>query len=416
MDLKFIRQNKQLVIDGCRKKRVKVDIDKIITLDEGRRELMGRIENLRAEQNKMGKKPSPEEINRLKQTKTDLKSAEEELEKIEPELMYLVHLVPNMPLSEVIEGQSEADNVVLREVGQKPRFSFTPKDYLALNEKLDLIDTERAAKVAGSRFGYLKNEAVLLEFALMQLALEVITKNDFIPVLPPVMVNEKAMSAMGYLDRSGDEIYKTQDDLYLVGTSEQSVGPMHMDEIFAYNPPAGGLPRRYVSFSTCFRREAGSYGKDVKGIIRVHQFDKMEMFVFCRPEDSTKEHQLLLSLEEKLMQLLKIPYRVLDICTADLGDPAAAKYDLEAWMPGQNQYRETHSTSNCTDFQAQRLNVRFRDQDGKINFVHTLNGTAFAVGRLLIAIIENYQQKDGSIMVPKVLQKYIRIKKINIKK
>jgi seryl-tRNA synthetase len=226
------------------------------------------------------------------------------------------------------------------------------------------------------------------------------------------MVNEKAMSAMGYLDRGGDEIYKTQDDLYLVGTSEQSVGPMHMDETFAHKD----LPRRYVSFSTCFRREAGSYGKDVKGIIRVHQFDKMEMFVFCRPEDSVKEHQLLLSLEEKLMQLLKIPYRVLDICTADLGDPAAAKYDLEAWMPGQNQYRETHSTSNCTDFQAQRLNVRFRDKDGKINFVHTLNGTAFAVGRLLIAIIENYQQKDGSIMVPKALQKYIKIKKIIIKK
>jgi seryl-tRNA synthetase len=412
MDLKFIRQNKELVIDGCRKKRVKVDIDKIITLDEERRELMGRIENLRAEQNKMGKKPSPKEIGHLKQIKTDIKTAEEQLEKIEPDLMRLVHLVPNMPLPEVTEGQSEADNVVLREVGQKPKFSFTPKDYLALNEKLDLIDTERAAKVAGSRFGYLKNEAVLLEFALMQLALEVITKNGFTPVLPPVMVNEKAMSAMGYLDRGGDEIYKTQDDLYLVGTSEQSVGPMHMDETFAHKD----LPRRYVSFSTCFRREAGSYGKDVKGIIRVHQFDKMEMFVFCRPEDSVKEHQLLLSLEEKLMQLLKIPYRVLDICTADLGDPAAAKYDLEAWMPGQNQYRETHSTSNCTDFQAQRLNVRFRDKDGKINFVHTLNGTAFAVGRLLIAIIENYQQKDGSIMVPKALQKYIKIKKIIIKK
>ena len=416
MDLKFIRQNKQLIIDGCRKKRVKVDIDKILTLDERRRELMGKIENLRAEQNKMGKKPSPEEINHLKQTKTDVKTAEEQLERIEPELMHLVDLVPNMPLPEVLEGQSEADNVVLREVGQKPKFNFTLKDYLTLNEKLDLIDTERAAKVAGSRFGYLKNEAVLLEFALMQLALEVITKNDFTPVLPPVMINEKAMSAMGYLDRGGDEIYKTQDNLYLVGTSEQSIGPMHMDEIFTHNPPAGGLPRRYVSFSTCFRREAGSYGKDVKGIIRVHQFDKMEMFVFCRPEESVSEHKLLLSLEEKLMQLLKIPYRVINICTADLGDPAAAKYDIEAWMPGQNQYRETHSTSNCTDFQAQRLNVRFRDKDGKINFVHTLNGTALAMPRMIIAILENYQQRDGSVRIPSVLQKYIKIKKINIKK
>ncbi|MCX6740922.1 MAG: serine--tRNA ligase, partial [Candidatus Parcubacteria bacterium] len=217
MDLKFIRQNKQLIIDGCRKKRVKVDIDKIITLDEGRRELMGRTENLRAEQNKMGKKPSPEEINHLKQIKTDLKAVEEELKKIELELMHLVHLVPNMPLPEVIEGQSEADNVVLREVGQKPKFSFTPKDYLVLNEKLDLIDTERAAKVASSRFGYFKNEAVLLEFGLIQLALEFLIKNNFTPVIPPVMVNRKAMAAMGYLDRGGDEIYHfAEDDLYLV--------------------------------------------------------------------------------------------------------------------------------------------------------------------------------------------------------
>ncbi len=420
MDLKFIRQNKQLIIDGCRKKRVKIDIDKILTLDERRRELMGKIENLRAEQNKVGKKPSPEEINHLKQTKTDIKTAEEQLERIEPELMHLVDLVPNIPLPQAPEGVSENDNVVLREVGARPKFNFIPKDYLALNEKLDLIDTERAAKVAGSRFGYLKNEAVLLEFALMQLALDALTKNNFTPVLPPAMVNQKAMSAMGYLDRGEGEIYKTQDDLYLVGTSEQSVGPMHMDEIFAYNPPAGGLPKRYVSFSTCFRREAGSYGKDVKGIIRVHQFDKMEMFVFCRPEESESEHKLLLRLEEKLMQSLKIPYRVINICTADLGDPAAAKYDIEAWMPGQNdgqgQYRETHSTSNCTDFQAQRLNVRFRNQDGKINFVHTLNGTAFAMPRMIIAILENYQQRDGSVRIPSVLQKYIKIKKINIKK
>ncbi|MDD2647082.1 MAG: serine--tRNA ligase [Patescibacteria group bacterium] len=415
MDLKFIRQNKDLITDGCRKKRIKVDIDKIIKLDEERRLAMQKIESFRAEQNKMGKKPSTEEINKLKQIKTETKKLEEQLKKTESELNNLVRMVPNMPLPEVPVGQSEDDNVVLREVGKKPQFNFIPKDYLVLNEKLDLIDTERAAKVAGSRFGYLKNEAVLLEFGLMQLALEVIVKKGFIPVLPPVMVNEKAMSAMGYLDRTGDEIYKTQDDLYLVGTSEQSIGPMHMDEIFAANLPARELPKRYISFSTCFRREAGSYGKDVKGIIRVHQFDKMEMFVFCRPEDSRSEHQLLLSLEEELMKLLKIPYRVLNICTADLGDPAAAKYDLEAWMPGQNenkgQYRETHSTSNCTDFQSQRLNVRYRDKDGKTNLVHTLNGTVFSQ-RPIIAIMENYQQKDGSIVVPKVLQKYIKIKKI----
>jgi len=429
MNLHFIRQNKELVIDGCRKKRVKVDIEKIIRLDEERRAVMQKIENFRAEQNeasrrcgvlrsqgakedKISKKPSPEEINKLKQIKIETKKLELRLEKLEVELNGLVKMVPNMPLAEVPVGQSEADNVVLREMGQKPKFNFQPKDYLVLNEKLDLIDTERAAKVAGSRFGYLKNEAALLEFGLIGLALETLLKQGFVPVVPAVMINEKAMSAMGYIDRGGDEIYKTQDDLYLVGTSEQSIGPMHLDEIFADKD----LPRRYVSFSTCFRREAGSYGKDVRGIMRVHQFDKMEMFIFCRPEESVKEHQLLLSSEEKLMQLLKIPYRVVDNCTGELADPSAATYDIEAWMPGQNngqgQYRETHSTSNCTDFQAQRLNIRYRDKNSQTNFVHTLNGTAFAMGRMIIAIMENYQQKDGSIAVPKVLQKYIKIKKI----
>ena len=222
------------------------------------------------------------------------------------------------------------------------------------------------------------------------------------------MIKPEMMKAMGYVERGGEEIYYLpKDDLYLVGTSEQSIGPMHAGEILEEKD----LPKRYVAFSTCFRREAGSYGKDTKGILRVHQFDKVEMFSICKPEDSLKEHKLLLSLEEELMQKLKIPYRVIDICTGDLGDPAAAKFDIEAWMPGQNEYRETHSTSNCTDFQARRLNIRYKSRDGKLNFVHTLNGTAFSQ-RPILAIIENNQQKDGSIKVPRVLQKYVGFKEI----
>ena len=227
------------------------------------------------------------------------------------------------------------------------------------------------------------------------------------------MIKQGQMKAMGYLERGEDEVYQTKkDNFYLVGTSEQSIGPMHVNEILDKKD----LPKRYVSFSTCFRREAGSYGKDVKGILRVHQFDKVEMFSFCTPDKSIEEHKFILSLEEKLVQALKIPYQVVKMCTGDLGDPAASKYDIECWMPGQNKYRETHSTSNCTDFQARRLNIRFRNNQEKIEFVHTLNGTAFAIGRILIAIMENYQQKDGSIKIPKVLQKHTGLKQIKKRK
>jgi seryl-tRNA synthetase len=277
---------------------------------------------------------------------------------------------------------------------------------------LDIIDVKRAGKVSGARFGYLKGDLALMEFGLIQLAMDITRKEGFIPVVPPAMIKPEMMKAMGYVERGGDEIYYfDKDNLYLTGTSEQSVGPLHADEVFEEKD----LPKKYVAFSTCFRREAGSYGKDTKGILRVHQFDKVEMFIFCKPDDSAKGHELILSMEEKLMQELEIPYRVIDICTGDLGDPAAKKYDIEAWMPGQNEYRETHSTSNCTDFQARRLNIRYKETRNKkqeTKLVHTLNGTAFAIGRTLIAIIENYQQKDGTIKVPKALQKYMGIKKI----
>jgi len=338
-----------------------------------------------------------------KELKGKIKNREPELAEVEEELNQLAFQVPNPPLDDVPVGKSEKDNQVLREEGKKPKFDFTPRDYLDLAEDLDIIDVKRAAKASGTRFGYLKGEAALFEFALVQLAFETLAKEGFIPVIPPVMLKRKAMKGMGYLDRGEDEVYHLEkDDLFLIGTSEQSVGAMHLDEIFKEKE----LPKRYVGFSTCFRREAGAYGRDTKGILRVHQFDKVEMFSFCHPDKSKEEHQFLLDQEEKLMKLLKLPYRVIDICTGDLGDPAAKKWDIEAWMPGQNQYRETHSTSNCTDWQARRLNIRYKGKDG-VSFVHTLNGTAFAIGRILIAILENYQQEDGSVVVPEAIRKYL---------
>lgn len=407
LDIKFIRENPDKVKEACQKKQVKVDIDRLLKLDEQRRKFIQEIEILKSKKNKLGK----DEIEKAKKIKKEIKKIEPELEKAEKEFTDLMKQVPNPPLEEVPEGKDESANKVLREEGQKPKFSakggqvFQPKDYLAIAEKLDIVDIERAAKVSGTRFGYLKGEAVLLEFALVQLAFETLIKEGFVPVVPPVMLNHKAMAGMGYLDRGADEVYHLEkDDLYLVGTSEQSIGVMHMDEVLKEKE----LPKRYLGFSTCFRREAGAYGKDTKGILRVHQFDKVEMFSFCHPDKSKEEHQFLLSRQEKLMKLLEIPYQVVQLSTGDLAGPSAATYDIEAWLPGQNQYRETHSASNCTDFQARRLNIRYRQEKGaQLEFVHTLNGTALAIGRMLIAIIENYQQKDGTVKTPEVLRKYM---------
>jgi seryl-tRNA synthetase len=405
IDIKLLRDNPNKIKKACNNKNVVIDIDKILDLDKKKRGLIQEIEGMKAEQKKMGK----EQIEKAKDLKEKIKNLEPELEKIEKELNALFLQIPNIPLDDVPIGKDESENKVVREVGKKPNFKFKPKDYLELAEKLDIIDVKRAAKVSGTRFGYLKGGAVYLEFALIQLAFNTLVKEGFCPVIPPIMIKTKMMKGMGYMERGGEEIYQLpKDDLVLVGTAEQSIGPMHADEIFNEKD----LPKRYVAFSPCFRREAGSYGKDTKGIFRVHQFYKVEMFGFCLPSQSQKEHQFFLKMEEKLMQALKIPYQVLQICTGDLGDPAAAKYDIEAWLPSENRYRETHSTSNCTDFQARRLNIRYKAKDNKLNFVHTLNGTAFATGRTIIAILENYQQKDGSIKIPKALQKYTGIKEI----
>lgn len=316
--------------------------------------------------------------------------------------------LPNIPKDDVPNGDDESKNIVEREVGKKPKLS-NPKDYLAITEPLGLIDLKRASKVSGSRFGYILGGLAQMEFALVQYAQSVLLKEDFIMVVPPVMIKEENMAAMGYLAGGGedDTYHFAKDNLYLVGTSEQSIGPMHRDEVFA----EADLPKRYLSFSTCFRREAGSYGKDTKGILRVHQFDKLEMFSITAPEQSDEEHKFLLAMEEKLVQGLDLPYRVVKLCAGDLSWPSARTYDLETWMPGQGVYRETHSTSTTTDYQSRALNIKV-GRDGKKEFVHMLNGTAFAIGRTLIAIIENYQQPDGSIKMPKVLQPFMNKLKV----
>jgi len=416
LDIKLIRQNPKIVKEGSKNKGIKVDIDRLLEVDKKRRETLQALENIQAQKNKASKKiPEIKDEKEKRKIILQMKEIDKNSDRLnktskelDEEFNKLMLQIPNLPQEDVPIGKDEKENVVLKEVGQKPKFDFKPRDYMEIAERLDLIDIQRAAKVSGTRFGYIKRETVLLEFALINLAFDVLTKERFIPIIPPVMLKLEVARGMGYFEQTDkeDAYYLPKDDLYLVGTSEQSIGVMHANEVFQEKD----LPRRYAGFSTCFRREAGAYGKDTKGIMRVHQFDKVEMFSFCHPEKSKEEHQFLLSIEERLMHLLKIPYRVLHMCTAEIALPQAAKYDIEAWMPGQNQYRETHSTSTCTDFQARRLNIRYRDKSGKLNFVHTLNGTVFAIGRILIAIIENYQQKDGSILVPEALQKYLSFK------
>ena len=316
-----------------------------------------------------------------------------------------MYYLPNLPLPDVPVGKNEKDNKVLYEVGKKPKFNFEPKKHYEIGESLDIIDTQRAAKVSGSRFGYLKGQAALLEFALINFALKKLVKKGFIPIIPPVLIKEEMMKGMGYIDTEVDReerYFFEKDKQYLVGTSEQTVGPMHSGEIFEKKD----LPLRYISFSSCFRREAGSYGKDVRGVMRVHQFNKLEMFSYSKPEDSVSEHKLFLAIEEELMKELALPYRVIHLSTGDLARPSASTFDIETWLPGLGEYKETHSVSNTTDFQSRRLNIRMRSKNGELEFVHMLNGTVFSE-RPILAILENYQQKDGSIKIPKALKKYM---------
>ena len=424
IDIRLLREEPERVKDGIAKKNADpVLVDVFLKLDAEWREVVAALDEKRAEQKKLS---SERNIEAAKKNKEDMKALDEKRATLENERAVVWMQIPNLPNDDVPVGVNDEENKTRKKPDEPKKFDFQPKDHVVLGEGLDILDIERAGKVSGSRFSYLKRDAARLEFAIIQFVFEFLadaknlrsiikkeklTVSDapFIPVIPPVLIKSEAMRGMGYVERGKDQIYHfLEDDLYLVGTAEQSIGPMHGGEIFQETD----LPRRYIAFSTSFRREAGSHGKDVRGLIRAHQFDKAEMFSLTLPRLSSDEHLLLLGLEESMMQELEIDYRVLDICTGDLGDPAAAKFDIEAWMPGENEgtgaYRETHSTSNTTDFQSRRLNIRYRNSEsGKPEFVHMLNGTAFAVGRILVAILENYQQKDGSVVIPKVLQKYV---------
>jgi len=425
LDIRLIREDWKGVQDRIASKGVKLDLKELLRLDEKRRAVLAKVEDQRALKNKASAeiaKASPEDRKRLIE---DIKSFDQdsdkmasELDELTAEVEALMEQLPNLPAADVKVGKDERENEILYAVGWrddgtygeggKPKeLDFEAKDATALGEALDIIDIERAGKVSGSRFGYLKGAAALLEFALVRYTMDELVAQGFTPIVPPVMVKSEIMRGMGYLARGGeDETYhftKNDDDLFLVGTSEQSVVPMHAGETLEF----ANLPLRYVSFSTCFRREAGSYGKDTKGMLRVHQFDKLEMVSFTSPEQSDLEHEFLRKMEEKLVAGLKLPYRVIKQCTGDLGDPAARTFDIETWMPGQNTYRETHSTSNTTDFQARRLNIKYRDAEGKSALAHVLNGTAFAIGRIVIAILENGQRADGSVEIPEALHRYL---------
>ncbi len=411
IDIKLIKDSPEVVIEAMKKRGVKFDLDEILSLDKQRRDKIQKIEDIRNRQNeasnmisKLKGKDKEEVVAELRPLVQKEKVLKAELDIIEEKYNKILMSLPNITKPDVKEGKSDADNELIKEVGKKREFDFEPKDYLTIGEKLDLIDIKRAAKVSGSRFGYLKNGAARLEMALVQYAFDTLAEHGFHHVVPPVFISEEAMEGMGYIAGGGEQetYHFKKDKLYLVGTSEQSIGPMHMKEIFNEKD----LPVRYVGFSSCFRREAGSYGKDTRGIIRVHQFDKVEMFSYCHPDKSDEEQEFMLKVQEDFVQSLDLHYRVVKACTRDTSYPSARTYDLECWIPSEKTYRETHSTSNCTDYQARRLKVRYKSKQGN-KFVHTLNGTAFAIGRILVAILENHQQKDGSVKIPKVLQQYV---------
>ena len=401
LDIKLIRENSEKVQKSARDKGVEINIKHVLELDSKLRGLDSSVQKLREERNKFAK---DRDIEKGKEIKKRLEKEENALNAIAQELKKVLLEIPNPAKPDVKVGKDDAENEVIKKVGEPTKFKFTPKDHLELGEVLNIIDVKRAAKTSGARFDYLINDGALLEFALKQLAFEFLLKENFTPIIPPVLIKKEIMDDLGYTQMGEEEnIFSLdKDGLYLVGTSEQSIVPMFKDEILKKED----LPKRFVGFSTCFRREAGSYGKDMKGIFRVHQFDKVEMVSFVEEGQDDKEHEYLLSLEEKLFQMLKIPYRVVRICTGDLGFNAARKYDLEAWIPSQNKYREVTSTSTVTDFQSRRLNMKYIDGQSK-KYLSVLNGTAFSMNRPIIAILENYQNEDGSVNVPEILQKFI---------
>ncbi len=383
-------------------------------LDEQRRALIVQIEQLRAEQNRISKEIGSAKadiapglrqdlIDQISGVSAKLKGLEPELARAEEELAAVSARLPNLPDDSAPDGESDADNAEIKKVGELPRFDFEVRDHVLLGEMLGMIDIERGVRTSGARFYYLTGAAVRLEFALVQYALELADRFGMTPVIPPVLVREEAMYDTGFLPTDAVNLYVTrEDDLYLTGTSEVALAALHAGEILEPD----SLPRRYMGFSTCFRREAGTYGKDTRGIFRVHQFDKLEMFSFVMPDASQDEHERLLAIEEEWVQSLGLAYRVVNVCTGELGASAAKKYDIEAWLPGQGTYREITSTSNTTDFQARRMACRVRLPDGN-RPLHTLNATLCAMARTIVALLENGQRGDGSVELPEVLGRFL---------
>lgn len=441
LDLNFIRENPEKVKRACENKGIKVDVDAVLELDKKKRAVMTEIENLKAEQNKISRLGSQKlasegggdlekakQIEKAKELKEKIKAKEPELEATDAELKTLLLQLPNIPANDVPVGKSEEENKVIKTVGKKPVFDFPVKSHWQLAEQMDLIDKERASKVAGSRFAYLKGDLVILQLAMFRFALDVlgsektlaliakkaglkVSTKPFVPVLPPLMIKTEPYSAMDRLEPK-EERYKIEgEDLWLQGSAEHVLGTMHMDETL----PEDVFPIRYAGHATSFRKEAGTYGKDMEGIIRMHQFDKLEMESLTTAENSLAEHFFMVAIQEYLMSQLGLPYEVMLKCTFDIGKPNARGVDINVWLPGQNKYRETHTADYMTDYQARRLQTKVRRKNGKVELVHTNDATVFSQ-RPLIAILENYQQKDGSIKVPKVLQKYTGFKFIKPKK
>lgn len=428
LDIKFIRENKDIIKEGIQKKFSTVNIDELLEIDQKRLEILSRVESLRAEQNKvsisMGGTLSHEArgqlIEEMRLVKEELKQQEEELKNIVENWQSIMLKIPNIPSVDTPVGPDDSGNVVIRQWGEKPEFSFIPKEHFELGKALGVIDTETAGEVASSRFAYLKGDLVLMHFALIQMCWDILTNEEilekiakdsnisinvskFIPILPPVFVRPLVQVKMARYMTPEEHYLFPNDDLMLIGSAEHTLGSMHMNKIFEERE----LPIRYAGYSTAFRREAGSAGKDTNGILRQHQFDKLEMEVFSLPENSMQEQNFLVAIQEHVLQTLKLPYQVVSVCTGDMGFPDTRQIDIETWMPGQNKYRETHSADSTGGFQARRLNTRVRRSDGKIEPVHMNDATVIAIGRTLIGIIENYQQVDGTIKIPEVLQKYL---------
>jgi len=401
ININLLRENTEQIKKLLGKRGVSSnDLDKIIDLDSRKRLLMTEVQSLREERNKVSS-VRPYNIDRAKEVKKQLRDKEHQLREIEEEFNKLFLCLPNIPLEDVPEGTDEKHNKIIEIIGKKPDFKFKVKDHLQLAK--DDIDMKRAAKISGSRFVILKNDLARLEFAIINMVLDLLDKYGFEPVIPPVMINSDSMKGSGHADTEEEleeRYYLKKDDLFLVGTSEQSIAPMHADETL-------NKPKRYMGFSTCFREEAGSYGKDTKGMFRLHQFDKIEMFSITSPDKSEEELKFLIDMEKKIMNMLQIPYRLVHLCAGDMSRPSASTYDIEGWFPSQEKHRELMSASTCTDFQARRLKIKFNNE-----IAHTLNATAVAIPRMLITLLENHQQQDGRVLIPKSLRKYLKKKYI----